>query len=299
MARTTVSYDLSTDTGWTYDSGEAQFSGSLISMLATETATTLESPAKATTGWGQLYRVEVGVIEEVDVDSIYYHRFLISFDGGTTYKGPGVNGRLLTVAIGDIATDGFTAHQFNEWREWPTIVAGTTSIKIAIGIVRTIPTVNEADGFLGQLDLIHGIAGGATYDAEPDGCDDLPYGSGDEYSGPEPDFPISFSFDQAGSGREFISDSGHSHSVRQTDFPRLVYDLQWNGRNQNEIDDLEEFLDDHHDAVFRWLPPGESTHLGFIAETYSRTHQFVGSGGAEVGGFRCRWIQVPHDDGAC
>lgn len=285
MARTHFYFSTTSATGWTYSSSDFEFLAAGLHLKATKTSSVAMSPAQSASGWGRIYRVDVTVREERDVDSLYTHRFLVSFDGGATFKGPLANGRLQTMDSG-----GFTAKQLADWRAWPP-AADVSSVRVAVTASRTIPAGDEAEGYVVTLGFVHGDDV-EIVDPEPDEYDALPYGdTAGHYLGPEPDFPISCDFVQP--RNEFFSLSGHSQGTRKTDFVRRVYDLSWEGRDATEIAAMEAFFDSHHDASFLWTPPGFVEPRAFVCSEYSRDHAFVGSGGARVGGFRARWIEVP------
>ena len=123
----------------------------LLNPAAGATSETVLCPDVAITA--EVYGLEFEVVESAG----YYHQFLVSFDGGSTYKRWGTAGWRL-VAAADLFNYGMGVDELKEIAEWPD---GAATIMLAIGITRD---PGGGDGSIGNINYLNEAAGSAAID---------------------------------------------------------------------------------------------------------------------------------------
>lgn len=271
MALTNHAWDLTDSTGWTFDSAKIEFLAGGLHLKTGQTYATAISPAFLTTiggggatDWGRIYNFVSTYVEEIHADlGEYRHQILVSFDGGTTYFGPGAN-RLI-----EDANTGWVLEQLRDWREWPA-ASEVTSVKVLIAITRS--AASSADGILATLRLNEGTTANVGIDGEPDENDALPtfgLSTGNVYRGANPDWPLEMTIEAPVHDARY--ESGHIATYAHGSFFREVYQCRFGGRvddstaSVTELTDLLAFLEDHVAVSFEWTPPGAPAARSFVS----------------------------------
>lgn len=284
MALTNHAWNPASGTGWSFvspaDGTEHEFLGGGLHLKVGETFALPLSPAKATTiagggasDWGRIHSFDVTYEEEsVGTDLQYRHQIAVSFDGGSTFYGPGAN-RLLDITGGINGGVGFTFEEFKTWREWPA-ASEVSSVKLILTIVRSDVS---CDGILSALSVNEGTTqnidiDGAAITLEPAEEDALPtfgLSTGTTYSGANPDWPIEMTLEMP--VHESRHESGHIATYAHGTKFREVYTCHWGGRvddssgSVTEATDLIAFLESHVAASFNWTPPGSGAARTFVS----------------------------------
>ncbi len=249
---------FTTSTGYTTSSANVEFASGTGRLVAAYVGTGwIKTPVLNTTAWGPVHAVTVTATETCDptftytdpnaTSRSYYHRFLVSFNGGTvwhTYSSLGWE----VVLAADIESRGMTWQTLEAIRDWSKV---TTQLSFMIFMER-----EHASAGNGNIDLIsidHGTtetafaleSGSSTFDLlfELDGT---LYGG--RAGGIVPDYPNEETFEQHTIGMRMSS--GHEVVLRTTTFDRRNFKRKWSGRNTAEKEAIVAALVAHLDNPF-------------------------------------------------
>jgi len=302
MALTNHAWDLTDGTGWT---GVANFAGveflpGGLHLKTGETGALVLSPRLDPAAWGRIHDIAFAAVEESNGGNPveeYRHQILITFDGGTTFYGPGAN-RLIENAV-----TGWVLEQLRTWREWPTaeFVALGDDVRILVGISRANGT---CDGILSSLSINEGTTAnididGAAITLEPSEGDALPtfgLSTGRTYSGANPDWPLEMTLEMPVHTSRHAS--GHIATYAHGTKFREVYSCRWGGRvddssgSVTEATDLIAFLADHVDESFEWTPPGSGSARTFVSSHPSVDVKAQMGSGRRVVDISATWTEV-------
>jgi hypothetical protein len=302
MALTNHAWSTTSSAGWTgvINLAGVEFIAGGLHLKAGETYALVLSPALNPAAWGRIHDFALTYVEEINADAgEYRHQILISFDGGTTYYGPGAN-RLI-----EDASTGWVLEGLLAWREWPTaaeVVALGSSIKVLVAISRT--AASAADGILATLSANEGTTQNIDIDGdaitlEPSEEDALPtfgLSTGTTYSGANPDWPLEMTLEMP--VHESRHESGHIATYAHGTKFREVYTCHWGGRvddssaSVTEATDLIAFLADHVDESFEWTPPGSGSARTFVSSHPSVEVKAQMGSGRRVVDISATWTEV-------
>lgn len=203
----------------------------------------------------------------------YFHKFLVSFDQGRTYKGNNAGGWNVA-ELADIATRGFGPLELSEIRSWED----TDTIRLAVYVERL---TGGGDGDIDLLTIHYGntvtsLSGSIAPDpwpADPDHAGRLM----------DPDrswrrrvfFPAAYT--RTGMGYNDAS----SHATN----PRETWELSWSAMSEAQRDVIEPFLREHQMDHITWQPNSEPSALLFTADEPSQTEVAPNATGWNM---RCR-----------
>jgi phage-related protein len=240
--------DFSSGTGYTYDSDDVEFVFGVARLKAGfEGTSVIETPALDASSW-QLHSVAPEVAEAVG----YYHKFMVSFDGGDTYNAYESSGWVKR-SLSEITNYGIAHVAIASIREWPD----SNDLVIAIGITR------EASGGTGSISLITVCRGLETLvpDDEPDGDEVLevseagPPDGCTRNMGILPDLGLQRQTTRHHETAKF--ELGYNLTIPTATRARDAYDLTWANRTSLEKETILDFIHHHQDEAFIWAAPAD------------------------------------------
>lgn len=239
-----TSVDFSTAVGYTFNGAEFGISGGVGTLdLGVAGPTTCVCPSINTAAWTFLNRVE---ITETVADS-YRHRYLVSFDGGTTYYRYS-QGNWIEAAIASIATVGMLRPQVEQIRNWTLL---STGLVFAVSASRTdVADLGEISGFAvyyltGSTPEPVDVTGGEPYANPTEALEDVLLPE------EEPEMPLSpqysWPFVDAPFGGNYQMRIAHASRYR------VSFEAAMVAASETRRDAIVAFLQDHAEAPFWWL----------------------------------------------
>lgn len=215
----------------------------------------LVSPSLSTAGFGQIYSAVVTATEAAG----YYHKFLISFDGGATFKAWS-SGGWQAVSVTDLTAApleyGMSLAELNDVREWP-LAADFSSLYLLVFIVKA---AGGGNGLIDLWTVAHGTTI-ATVTGEPDGADVLANDATNPFY--QPDFVMKREVDW--DSTDFQTEMGYESAKNRASLSRSTYDSVWANRTATHATNIQTFLEAHQDVAFVWTPPGFASSKKWVA----------------------------------
>lgn len=248
---TNTVWNFSTTGHYTYDATITVGSGKATLNAGESSGIITSSNNITTSSWDAINSLSLTFKEGAG----YSHRFVFSFDGGTTWKYFTGSWQVVpgTVNAAAIAIYGTHARGVEKIKTWP--IENTFAFKCLI----TRDTVNYPSA-TGELDLItiNYLGSGASIEELSVGSGE-PADSGDTLEsdlGYQPSYPIR---------REFVQEvltqqSANNVPIRRAkgQVVRAFYpDLRWSGVTKSESTTIINFIEDHYETAFSWAAPGE------------------------------------------
>jgi hypothetical protein len=247
--------DFSSSTGYTFDAAEFVISGGVGTLDTGETGpTTCTTPSIDTSTWTFINRVEISD----EVEGTYRHKYLISFDGGSTWRRyrQGLWGE---VALTSIETTGMTRWQVEAIRDWSLL---DDSLSFAVSASRTdTGDAGEVSGF-----TVYYLTGSTEEQVTVPGTEpyEKPTETVEADIGIQPDLPLTLQFIWPS---DIVSMTGNYQvCVRRSETYRLMLDVSWSGLTETQRDTLLAFIADHYETPFIWeqAPLHETDELAFL-----------------------------------
>ena len=282
MALTTdTTLNFTSSAGYAFDAAKTEFVAG-VARLKSSAGTandTIITPDVDRTGFtdsgsGILIHKMIPTLTEVVG---YFHKFLVSFDQGRTFKAFN-SGGYNVAELADIATRGFGPIELENIRTWED----TDTIRLAIYVERL------SGGGNGDIDLltIHfgttvtSLDGSITPDAWP---------ADPDHAGRlmDPDrawrrrviFPTSY----------VRTGMGYNDAASHASNPREVWELNWSAMSEAQRDVIEPFLREHQMDHITWQPNSEPSAILFTADEPSQTEVAPNATGWTL---RCRLHRV-------
>jgi hypothetical protein len=285
-----TSIDFNSDAGYTYDAGNVEFVGGIarIKAAAAAGAYSIVAPGIDTqaASWSNVHRVEIDVTETASAGgALYYHRFLVSFDGGSSFNRYTPAGwerlDLAGMSLQEIADIAMPVEVIEAAREWPdpsdifTLVFGILLVKesgASLGAIDQI-SIFYRDGVDPTSDFEETVLAG-----EPDGSDPLPEPNAWPGGSIEPDFVVHREVQWPSLTPR--TEAGYELGIAIASTTRSAFELTWSTLDSADRDTLVDFLRAHYDAAFVWTPPGFASAKKFVIAREPEIETLSESGGA-------------------
>lgn len=236
-----TSLDFSSSAGYSFDAAEFEITGGSGSLVTAETGPSVcITPPIDTTAWETMGRVEI----DDTIEGTYRNKYLISFDGGTTWRRYR-EGVWIEAPLVSIASLGMTRWAVEDIRDWSPL-----GDALAFAVVASRTDADD-DGGVSGFSVFYLSAPGSEQVTVP-GTEpfEVPTDTLEADLGIQPDLPLVLQFVWPHDVQTMTGNYQVCVSLAET--YRLMIDASFSGLDETQRDSVLAFIAAHYETPFLW-----------------------------------------------
>ncbi len=283
---TDTSVNFNSGTGYVFDPGAVEFvtvgpdSGARL-ITSFVGSSTILCPSISTGAWtGAILKVAIDSRDAVSGTSVYFTRFAVSFDGGTTFM-IFESGEWRVAYVTDVP---MTRQQIEEVRVWPPLdqISGLVFV-VVIGR----ENATGANGLINLITVTYGSGTVALDAGEPAFSGTILQATSNDTAYRMPSVVPSAEIDRPADLHASIG--GYKQGVNRSSVDRRLYrGIEWRFVTETQREWILGFIEDHLAASFQWSPPGRSAAKWIVLEPCSANREDADSAGGGSGLYHVR-----------